>query len=589
MANFVSRNAMLGAMNTSTEHFDSLPPDERTDAMAEVMQQYRPADSEVREMVEMMQADLLEAEMTKATNLVMMPNTTRERGMKSVELDKMVVNVNGAYIDRPGLDFAAMRSLVDQTPVLGSVVMTRIRQVQRFCRPQESGFGYGFTIRHRDRDHQLTATERESIQLLQRFWENCGWEFDPRQRRLLRRDSFTQFMTKLTRDSLTMDACAIETEFKRDKRLGIDGLYAIDGSTIHLCTDDGYDGDDQIIALQVVQGRICTKYSIDDLIYEPRNPRSDIIAAGYGMGEVEMLVKLITGYLNALTYNNSYFDANTIPKGVLHMTGNYSQRDLAAFKRYWNSLVKGVKNAWTVPVMTSKDQESRVAFEKFGAEQNEMMFARWMTFLTSAICAVFGMDPAEINSDSFSAGASPLSGSDTGERLAASKDKGLRPLLSYFENLFTDYVVSGFGDKYCFRWTGLDEEDEDKRWERGKLSMTWNEMRAEDGREAVEGPIGDVPINPSLVGPWMQLTQQQQDGEGEDFGNPDGQQQPPQQGEQDDKGEDGEQDQQQQEQDAQQGKAPPQQAKAGKPPAADDADTMSKAFGLPPLRIGDWS
>ena len=582
-------------MDTSiAQNLDTLPGDERTSVLAEVMQQYAPSNSEVRAVIDAIQQDMAEGELIKAHRGVTMPNTGG-RGMKSVELDNMVVHVNGSFIERSGgLDFSAMRSLVDQTPVLSAVVLTRIRQIQRFCRPQESGFGPGFAIRHRDRDHQLDDTEKQSIRLLERFWENCGWEFDPRQRRLLRRDSFTQFLTKLTRDTLTMDACAIETEFKRDKGLGIDGLYAIDGSTIRLCTDEGYEGNDQIIGLQVVQGRICTAYTVDDLIYEPRNPRSDIISAGYGMGEVEMLVKVITGYLNALTYNNKYFDSNAIPKGVLHMTGNYSEQELAAFKRYWNGLVKGVNNAWTVPVMTSKDQESRVAFEKFGADQNEMMFARWMTFLTSAICAVFGMDPAEINSDSFSAGASPLSGSDTSERLAASRDKGLRPLLSYFENLFTDYVVSGFGDKYCFRFTGLDEEDEDKRWERAKLSMTWNEMRAEDGRDAVEGPIGDAPMNPSLIGPWMQLTQQQ-DGEGEDFGNPDGQQQPPQQGEEDPNGKDkdGEQDPQQQdgqeqgeEEGAKTGKNPPPQ---GRQPQAEEVDTMSKAFGLEPLWIGvDW-
>lgn len=582
---------MLCLMDTfDDQNSDHMPTDERRGVLAEVMQQYHPSDSDVRSVMEMIREDMAEGELMKAQRNVIMPNSGG-RGMKSVEVDNMVVQVNGSFIERPGrMDFSAMRTLVDETPVLSAVVLTRIRQVQRFCRPQESGFGPGFTVRHRDRDHQLTDTERSSIQLLERFWENCGWEFDPRQRRLLRRDSFTQFMTKLVRDTLTMDSAAIETEFKRDKGLGIDGLYAIDGSTIRLCTEEGYEGNDQVIALQVVQGSIRTAYTVDDIIYEPRNPRSDIIAAGYGMGEVEMLVKVITGYLNALTYNNKYFDSNSIPKGVLHMTGNYSEQELAAFKRYWNALVSGVNNAWKVPVMTSKDQESRVAFEKFGADQNEMMFARWMTFLTSAICAVFGMDPAEINSDSFSAGASPLSGSDTSERLAASKDKGLRPLLSYFENLFTDYVVAGFGDKYCFRWTGLDEADEDKRWERAKLSMTWNEMRAEDGRDAIDGPIGDAPMNPSLVGPWMQMTQQQDQGQ-EDFGNPDGDDgQAPPIGEDEQDGEENPQQQegeQQQDQKPQNDKQPPQGGKP--PPKPDDVDTMSKAFGLHPLRIGiDW-
>src|SRR5690606_737434 len=100
-----------------------------------------------------------------------------------------------------------------------------------------------------------------------------------------------------------MDAAPIETEFKRDRNLGIDGLYAVDGATIRLCTEEGYNGNDEIFALQVVQGQVRSAYTHDDLIYEPRNPRSDVLVAGYGMGEVELLVRVVTGFLNAMTLN----------------------------------------------------------------------------------------------------------------------------------------------------------------------------------------------------------------------------------------------------------------------------------------------
>ena len=71
------------------------------------------------------------------------------------------------------------------------------------------------------------------------------------------------------------------------------------------------------------------------------------------------------------------------------------------------------------------------------------------TFLTSIICAIYGMSPAEINFDSFSGGnTSPLGGSDTAEKLAQSKDSGLRPLLAYYENIFTDYILAELGDSY---------------------------------------------------------------------------------------------------------------------------------------------
>ncbi len=508
--------------------------EERTDALGELQKGAAPSalsdllpQDAVRDVIDHINAEFEEQAIRKAINpnVVPFPSTRSkdgERGMQSVQLDDWQLSSQGSYWERPSaLGFDSQRLMVDQTPVLNAVVMTRIRQVQRFCRVSEKNTDApGFEIRHIDKRHQLENAELESIQLLNRFMSNCGWEFSPRKRKALRRDSFSQFMAKAVRDSLVLDSVGIETEWKRDKQLGFDGFYLVDGGTIRLCTEQGYRGDDEVFALQVVQGRVSTAYTFEDLIYEPRNPRSDVRYCGYGMPETELLIRVVTGFLNAMTYNIKGFDQNAIPKGMLHLSGNYTNDDINAFKRYWNSMVKGVNNQWSLPVMVSKDQESRASFEKFGVDYNEMYFSKWMTFLTSVICAIYGMSPSEINFDSFTGGStSALSGSDTAEKLAASKDSGLRPVLSYFENLFTDYITQEFSDKYVFRWTGLDPADADKKHEIRKMILTVNEARAEEGYEALDGPLGDAPLNPSLVGPWMQMTQQQQP---QDFGQPPG-------------------------------------------------------------------
>lgn len=506
------RQDALGELQKSSTSFaDMVPPEE-----------LRPVIDYIAEQTE-------EAHFRKAINPVVVPFPSKrskehERGMQSVQLDDWQVNLQGDYWERPSaLGFDSLRMMVDQTPILNAVVLTRMRQVQRFCRVSEKASDApGFEIRHIDKTHELSAEEQTSIQLLNRFIMNCGWEFSPRKRKALHRDSFAQFMAKAVRDTLTLDSVGIETEWKRDKALGFDGFYLVDGGTIRLCAEEGYRGDDEIFALQVVQGRISTAYSYDDLIYEPRNPRSDVRVCGYGLPETELLVRVVTGFLNAMSYNIKGFDQNAIPKGMLHLTGNYGEADIAAFKRYWNSMVKGVNNAWTLPVMVSKDQESKAAFERFGVEYNEMYFSKWMTFLTSIICAIYGMSPAEINFDSFTGGnTSALAGSDTAEKLAASKDSGLRPLLSYFENLFSDYVVSEFSDKFVFRWTGLDPQDAAQKFEMRKLISTLNEARAEEGREPLPGPLGNAPLNPALMGVWQQIEgigQQQE--QQPDFGDP---------------------------------------------------------------------
>lgn len=515
---------------TSTAFDNAAPADERNAALGELQKgamsglgSLMPRD-EVLPVINFIQDQMAEDAMRKAINPNVVPFPSdrakkREKGMQSVFLDDWQLSIQGDYWERPSaLGFDSLRAMVDQTPILNAVVLTRMRQVQRFCRVSEKNTDApGFEIRHMDKNHQLGSDEQESIQLLNRFFMNCGWEFRPRARKALRRDSFAQFMAKAVRDTLTLDSVGIETEWKRDKSMGLDGFYLVDGGTIRLCAEEGYRGDDEVFALQVVQGRVSTAYTFEDLIYEPRNPRSDVRVCGYGLPETELLVRVVTGFLNAMTYNIKGFDQNAIPKGMLHLTGNYNEADINAFKRYWNSMVKGVNNAWSLPVMVSKDQESKAAFERFGVEYNEMYFSKWMTFLTSIICAIYGMSPQEINFDSFTGGnTSALSGSDTAEKLAASKDSGLRPVLSYFENLFTDYVVQEFSDKYAFRWTGLDPQDAKQKFEMRKLILTVNEARAQEGEDAMKGPLGDAPLNPSLMGAWMQLTQQQQP----DYGQP---------------------------------------------------------------------
>lgn len=509
----------------------SAPQSERLDAMTEAQAAAKPSSvPDLTELVKFVAAQHEENEFRKSLvkpNVIPFPSravTEKLPGMQSVWINDTYGNAMGEWRDRwSNVSFDMLRQMVDQTPVLGAVILTRVRQVKRFCRVADGGKGPGFHITLREQGAKMGPDEKKSAELLQQFFTHCGWERNPRQRARLRRDNFSNFMAKLVRDSLVLDSAPIETEYKRDRSLGLDGMYAVDGATIRLCNEVGYEGDDEIFALQVVDGQIRSAYTYDDLIYVPRNPRTDVLVAGYGMSECELLIRVITGYLNAFTYNTKFFDSNQIPKGLLHLVGDYGQEDLVAFRRYWKAMVAGIEGQWSLPVLVSKNQDSKAQFENFGIDVNEMMFTKWMTFLTAIICAIYGIAPDEINFESFTNGTSSLSGSDTEEKLINSKDKGLRPLLSHFEDTFSDYIVSEYGEKYVFRWTGLDEEEAQTRWDKAKTLLTWNEARkSELGMDAVPGKSGDAPLNPALQGVW----QQENMAPPEDFGDPSGAQPP---------------------------------------------------------------
>lgn len=471
---------------------------------------------------ERIEADRFEKALSNNAVVPFPPEHRKPVGKQSVNVDEYGLVKQGEYWDRPGiLSFQSMRTMVDATPILQSIIITRIHQVQRFCRPLIIKGQSGFSISHVDPDVEMSDVQKAATQKIGQFMLNCGWETDPRQRKRLKRDTLSQFMAKSIRDSLTLDSAPIETEFKNARNLGIDGFYAVDGATIRLCTEDGYSGDDEIFALQVIDGRICTAYGYDDLIYEVRNPRTDVQACGYGMSEVEMLIRVVTYLLNTMTYNGSFFDKNSIPRGILNLAGNYDQSDLAAFRRYWYAIIRGIENAHNLPVLVSKDQESKAQFTEIGGQMSEMAFGKWMSFLISVACAVFCISPEEISMESYSAGKSSLSGSDTEEKLTSSSDKGLRSLLAHYENLFSDFIVQTFSPEYMFRFEGLDADDAARQFEARKIGDTWNEFRTSTGRKPIDGPLGDAPVNPTLLSAWQAERQAQQQAEQQnDFGQP---------------------------------------------------------------------
>ena len=588
------------------------PAGERYDADLELQQVATAAGPHAKfsEIIDFIKSDYAEQAFMKSVSdskIVQFPSKQAQAGkpgMQSVFLDDLQISWQGGYFEKQGsLGYNTLRLMADGTPLISSIIMTRIRQVARFCAPQESGEGPGFAIRHIEKNHALSDEEQNSVNLLTKFFQNCGWEFSPRKRRKLKRDDFASFMAKSVRDSLVLDNAPIETELKRDRALGIDGFYSVDGATVYLVNELDYEGDDEIFACQVVNGTIRAAYNYDDLILVPRNPSSSILTAGYGTSELEYLVKIVTGFLNALEINLSGMSKNSIPRGFMSLVGNYDERDLAAFKRYWSTTVRGVQNRFNMPVMVSKDQESKAEFVEIGNQVDEVMYQKWMELLGAIACAVYSIAPEEINWTSFTASKSSLSGADTEEKITQSMDKGLRPLLTYYQNLFTDYILSDFSDKYVFRFTGLDEEDKQQRFEGRKLAQTWNEFRAGEGLDAIEGDEGDMPMNPSFIGPWMQIKgigQQQPDmgqgdgGDQEDFGSPPDEENQAagdageqDQGEQGGPDEGGQDDAQAGQADAEEGGEAGDQPDFGKPQELDFGKSLAMAeqFGLPVMSI----
>lgn len=511
----------------STYMNTSAPQQERQHALSELQQQYAPTASDmppagdVDQLVDyclgayeqqaLMQKSGTSQVLSAWNGLAVSDRRTKgSLAPKTVFTDERGIfgNVPGGYRRRASMFGAEqLRLLVDAVPLINAIIGRRERTVQRFLRPSERDRDVGFEIRRKDDERPLRRNDDAVERALTEYVLHSGMESNPIAMRRLKRDTLTDFVKRSIRELLTLDAWAIETVMTRNGRQ-MAGYHAVDAGTIFLASEEGYAGDDEVIAVQIVNGLPVTTYDASELVYLYQNPRTDIVHQGYGYPQTEMVVKVVTGYLNALTYNLRGFDSNAIPKGLLSIYGNYDKAQLRAFKQHWNAMVKGVNNAWTLPVLVSDSKEASAQYQKLGNDFSDMMFAKWMTLLTSIICSIYGMDPTEVYSESFTAGRSSLSGSDRAEALADARDTGLEPLMTFIESAFTDHLIARISPDHKFRFFGLQPIDRAWRQEMTKLASTVNEAREQDGKDPMEDPLlGNAPLNPSLTGIYLQKIQ----------------------------------------------------------------------------------
>jgi hypothetical protein len=317
-------------------------------------------------------------------------------------------------------------------------------------------------------------------------------------------------VTKLLFDTLTADACPVE--LVRTNAGKLTGWHNLDFETIRLCGEYGYQGRDEVRAIQLIEYTPAYWFGYDDILYPIRTPSTNMRSGGYGCAESEGIIRAMTGYLNACTYNAAGIDRSAVPRGILTLFGQYDRPQLLDFNRQLRAMLAGAGNRHNIPVLVSKDAKEAghnwTPIDTF----NEMFFARWLTMLVSISCAQYGIAPDEIHFDSFSTRSSALGGKgDTEEKLAHSHDKGLIPTVRFVEKV-TDRLVQLRNKKYRFKIVGLHQEDERTKTERIKLSSTWDELRAIDGREPSDDPLmGGAPAgNIGLVQVYLQSPSAQQ-------------------------------------------------------------------------------
>lgn len=464
---------------------------------------------------EIMKANLYLGEIT--------PNSGR---IQSVFFDPNDLSGNGkGFKDSKGiLSFEVLRRM-GNIHIIRSIVNTRIEQIQNFLHFSEDDQKEGFTIRKKtslfkEEKKEISSAEKKKIEEIVEFLINSG--FNEKWDNI---DDFQTFVRKIAFDSLTLDQLAFEVV--RDKGWNIKKYRAVDASLIRFLDsvdpkqrerleDYRFKGylprfcmtwDEQILINPATKEPIL--YYPWELGFGIRNKSSDIRKNGYGTSELEILVELITGVLWSIQYNMNNFSIGSTPKGFINVkNANISDSNLNEFRQAWSQMMTGVRNAKRTPVINGIDLE----WIDLDKSNREMEYQEWAQFLVIMVCSVYRIDPSELGF-SFKNQAQLFGQDGQKARLQHSREKGLKPILIFLENIITKYIVSEIDEDYEFVFTGIEVEDKEiqvnldkTKLESGMVSMQ-DIFKKYSGREF--DPENDIILN--QVYQQAQSSKQQQE------------------------------------------------------------------------------
>lgn len=418
---------------------------------------------------EVMKAQAFIAEQQKSGRRAPQPE------IKSILWNPSEIGFNGKGYRDPnnGIAFGTLNRMGDIF-IIKAIINTRIEQVQNFLKYSVDDQKPGYQIRYKrspgskgSDEKELSAKDKKIVDYIVRFLEDGGendkWECE---------DNFQEFTRKVLRDSLVLDQMTFE--LVRARNMNLKKYRAVDAALIRqLDTNDpryrqmfenfrwhGYlpryamvwDG-------QIIRHPVSDEYVVFypwELGYGIRNKTTNVLRNGYGCSELETLIEIVTWILWGMQYNGNFFKQGSQPKGFINVkNGNVDQGTLNEFRQDWKQTMSTVYNSHKIPVIQGIDLE----WIDLQQTNRDMEFTEWIKFLLVIACAVYRMDPSELGFQ-FQDAARIFGQEGQKERLDHSKQKGLTPLLVFYQNILNKYIISEIDDRLELVFTGIEIEDE---------------------------------------------------------------------------------------------------------------------------------
>jgi hypothetical protein len=400
----------------------------------------------------------------------------------------------------PGIAPEALQKIARENVAPQVVIGMRCDDVQRYSDLSTEIWKPGWRIEAREKKEEQSDTLAKEILEAQRFILNSNAETTYAQAR--KRDEarclgFKNFLAAAVRDMLTYDGLALWTDMTGDDK--VKGYSLLPAGNIRLTAKRGYKGDPKIFAVGVDQGgKVVQEFTREQLTFYVRNTRTDVavsgdlFASGYGYSEIEIAIRLIQGFQNAIDLNVDVFNRNGIPNAILTITGgSVTQRQLDIFNRLWTNMKRGITKAWAMPVVGLSGEAKFELVDLSSVKGMEGYYEEWMNMLAGLFCCIYRFPARRLGYRISGKGRDTEPLPDSSGNAVDEDDPGLAPLLGHIEAFINEYLLWSRWPHLQFVFTGKNPKEDARQYEAKMNACTFDEQRVMAGRPKLVEMVKD--------------------------------------------------------------------------------------------------
>lgn len=305
------------------------------------------------------------------------------------------------------VSFEQLRALGDSYDLLRLAIETRKDQMGKLS----------FSIEPKMKPGQVRREKPdERCAELEKFWavpdREHGWQ---------------TWLRMVLEDLFVIDAPSIYV--RKNLAGGVYSLDILDGATIKRVIDDH--GRTPVAPApayqQVLKGLPAIDYSRDELIYKPRNPRSNKI---YGYSPVEQIIMTVNIAIRRQIHQLQFYTEGNVPEALLGVPETWTPDQISAFQRYWDTILEG-----------NTAQRRHLKFVPGGMTpiftRDPMLKDEYDEWLARVICYCFSLPPLPF--------VKQMNRATAQTSYDAALEEGLEPLMLWVKELVDTTIAKYWG------------------------------------------------------------------------------------------------------------------------------------------------